>query len=542
MTRLLRIAVAAGLGGLQLAAQVTVRVTTNLETGKTETQVSGSIGSLSPPPARMWDVMPPPLPPARLPIFYSPEPPALGAVVDRIAPLLVPSWNAPAELAPFVGEPFYTPLASRLAERNLSNSERRRLETYRTRRDEAVRELRSWLAAATARPPEPGSGAALEPEAEALRLLLFSDESAWGRFRDYRVNFTSNEADAALMKWRQFQFLRAAASDEPGLSSAQRRLLAELIIELNGPGTVANLPVPRAKPRAVVFFFPETARVTIPPGLPPAFVAEFDRFLLRKHELKREIAAELLRQDGETDAKRKRALTVLAVRHEPLVAELEACAESIRAGLVPFQPPGAPSFSAAVLQLAARHRDRRQQLQAQFIARLQALRTELLSYAPGAEDLRWLWLGPQGTYVASTQPFDFFAAPASVGETDQQVIRPKFVGDRIKAFADRFAADTAGEAAALESLRRELFAQAAFELGLVATPDTELDPATAAQVAVELKKVEFRHRLGQSVDYETAVLRPGLHAANRRLLFNHAVVSLALPLPVAIRRPVGRFE
>jgi hypothetical protein len=42
--------------------------------------------------------------------------------------------------------------------------------------------------------------------------------------------------------------------------------------------------------------------------------------------------------------------------------------------------------------------------------------------------------------------------------------------------------------------------------------------------------------------YLTATLRPGLSPADCRLLFNHALVALNLPLPAAIRRPVAAFD
>jgi hypothetical protein len=77
--------------------------------------------------------------------FYPPEPPPPGGESNLLAALQTVGWDAPADLAADVGEPFYPPLGSVLAEKALTNKQRTRLDEYRRRRQAALEALRAGL-------------------------------------------------------------------------------------------------------------------------------------------------------------------------------------------------------------------------------------------------------------------------------------------------------------------------------------------------------------------------------------------------------------
>lgn len=481
-----------------------------------------------------------PLLPSRLPIYFSPEPPPLGAVIDRIALLYVPTWDAPAELSHYVGEPFYAALGSQLAENNLSGKQRRRLEAYRSQRDDARRKLRGQLGA-EAWPSGPSTCEALEAEANELRRLLYAFVFDYNRHRTFRIASPQDDLPPGIRRMREYRVLRAAAYFLEGLSPAQRRLLLEYTIELNHPELGGERQGPQADPGAVVFFLPETARIPVPPDLPAAVRDKFTFFLRKKEGVKQEIAAEVIRLDGSSDWKRERGVRQLAERQAPIIAELEAEAESLRHALAPYLEPEKPSLPPETVKLATEYLARRQALQEELRGRLQAERRELLTYAPGLEQLRWDSTLPSGGYtIGNYDGPGMLAAPAVVNETIQQQQRPRLVAERMNSVTARFAKDMARETAAIEEKRRALFNAAAQALGIEA--EGELSPAIVEHVQAELRKIALHSRRSLYADYHTAVLRPGLTPADRRLLFNSALENLALPLPPAVRRPVGRFE
>ena len=483
-----------------------------------------------------------PIPPARLPVFFPPEPPALGAAIDVIAPLYTPTWDAPIELRSFIGEPFYAILGTILAEENLSERQRRRLAQFTGLRRDALAHLRASLDSAAAASSGRPDAEKIETEAELLRSVLYSAELDWNRYRDFRIERKNELIAASLRGLREYKVLRAAAFFGEGLSPAQRRLLHEYVLELATRPPGAEFPEPRAAPGALVWFLPETSRLTIPPAASRALCEEFDEFLLRKHRLKSEIAEEVLRSDPLPESKRTRTLAALAKRHAPEITELEHRAESIRRALAGVPRAAHAALPPAIEAMAGKYRNDRAELQAELSRRLRALRQEKLSYKPDLERLTWDSIGMKNIYIPASDPDVTVFAPSWVVETPQQIARPAAVSELLRLATDKFAHDTARETAALEASRKGLFLAVARELQLIDSSTQLLSPTASQAVATRLQWLSVRQRETKFQDYETAMLRPGLSPADRRLLFKAALVSLDLPLPAAVRRPVGRYE
>lgn len=489
-----------------------------------------------------------PTPPARNPIFYPPDPPAPGTAIDRVTPLEAPGWDAPADLQPHVGEIFYTALATQLAEQELSGSQRKAVDRYRTARQEAVTTLRARLATTPA--PSPSAPpdftaklSALEDEAEKIRASLFDEEFAWGLRRDWGVGPNGTRQSSPQRLAREYAVLRAAVSDFDGLSLAQRQLLREISAPRSAAlRPPAELGATRAAPGAVVFFLPAGAQIRLPAPLGAGLADDFNAFFAAKHALQRELVAAVLVNDGESRSTRRKQLSALATRQAPLFTALETQAEALRVQLAALPAAdSSPALPADVVQLSREFHNIRSALREKLRKTLLAARTALGSYVPGSEQLYWATNFSPGALVDTNTN-----RPANLAgyltQTREQETRPVERRTKLTQITARWNEETAPQQKTLEDKRRAALFAAARALDPRLNPAEPIPAELAARAADALRAEDLRTRLPLYADYETATRRPGLTPTERRLLFNAALVDLALPLPTGIRRPVSHYE
>ncbi|MEY2881835.1 MAG: hypothetical protein RLZZ15_4215, partial [Verrucomicrobiota bacterium] len=282
-----------------------------------------------------------------LPVFFPPVPPPLGRPVSRLGATAGGRTPAPTELAAFVNEPFYAPLGTRLARRDLPEKLAGKLAAYRAEKVALQTELRAELD--RQREAEPAArGAALEAlarrqapalarleaAAEELRAQLITEETNWSAHREWRLGASGGRGDSPN---EVAQVMRATASYQAGLLPAQRRLLREIALE------VAMSEADEAKAAAAqpfLFFPPEPARVAVPDDIALEVANELAAFQTKKSALKKELYDLVHKEDRAAFGfSRTRAFQALAAKQAPRLAELEQLAERIRGGLA-----GAPGL------------------------------------------------------------------------------------------------------------------------------------------------------------------------------------------------------
>ena len=464
--------------------------------------------------------------------FFPPVPPPLESEIPVLAPL---DSGPPAdpELSAFVGDIFYPFLGVRLAYGELSRPVRAEILAYRNSKvalevalhsrsfelqdaDPATRE--AHLAALSA------EQAPRIAELEAMADKILSD------LRQIRVMGVPVEYTDLIAKpeWRerasgptppdpaglhaQAEALRFVAFYESGLSPAQRHLLFEDAIELNDRARGTS---DAGEGLRMLYFSPEGARIRIPESLPAPLEAKVGEYLSEKNALKAEIrgmlraTADFLR-DTRTDA-----LAKLGAEEAPRFVALEAAAEEVRRGLASLpNPPGPPAAPTLPPELTARIYAYR----AHKVELLRKLRSMLASPTPtvaseqpaegqGAPDpvagaLAWMHDGSSRTEVQSTE------LRVSVGEFD------RLQSELIEALNKE------------ENGIREQLAVYARSTNGPTDRKSINDLLRDFEAARQRQEIWDKYR-----DYQTAVLMPGLSAAQRRLLFDAAVEQLDLPLP-----------
>jgi hypothetical protein len=483
-----------------------------------------------------------PTPPARVPIYYPPEPPPPGGESTLLATLQTVGWNAPPELAVDVGEPFYPPLGSVLAEKTLTRKLRGRLDEYRRRRQTALEALRAGLRQQPAAiPNQEELLGGLERDAEKLRDDLTSAENAWNFGRRWRV--PDETVDERMAGTREYNLLRAATFYRDGLSPAHRRLLRDFVIALGRTQHRAEaFPPPAVGPGAVLFFHPETAQIRLPITLPPELAAGFAAYVKTKHTLQLELVRAILTTDTNSFTERQRVFAKLSTDHAPRLHDLEATAENLRVALARVPPLTLPPLPAEFVRLTSSLRDAREQLNHDIAARLSAVRREHLRYTPGCETMTWETNFAPGAEIAARDlprgPLELFA---QVRETPLQSARFLETKRRLDAAIVEFRKQNDSQIKAVGALRDEVFAagQRVFFPQHVGGP---LPEEAAARLAQALQLYEREDALPKYREYLAAVQQPGLSPAQRRLLFNAALVELELPLPPGVRRPINQFD
>ena len=450
--------------------------------------------------------------------FLPPVPPPLGADFPVLGPIVPGAPTAPPELAAFVSEPFYPLLGAHLAANDLSKSLEQQIQAYRITRTNLRDELRAHLAGLKESAPAERERqltafaivqtpriVALEAAAEHIRSELQAGDGL-GFFAGVgtskiepertRPPPTSAVTDPRS-QWREADFMRSAAYYEKGLAPAQRRLALETALELESQPDPLPSPAGNPSGTSLLFFSPETTRITLPADPAAELLTKIQHYLTLKRGLKEEIRSVLLANEpaGEETA---RALQQLAVAQAPRLVAVEDLAEEIRRGLAAQPslsgPPPAPL------------------LPPELTARISAYRQHKV------ELLRTL----QGMLAGARQN----PAPATRRAiSDRAPDGPKGLQDSVAEFNRRqteLIADLNKETTGIREALAE-YARATGRPGDRKSVDDLLKDFEAARQREEVGE-KFR-------DYQTAALAPGLSPEQRRLLFGAAVERLGLPLP-----------
>jgi hypothetical protein len=435
-------------------------------------------------------------------VFFPPSPPLLSSVPAAVDPGDL-RLAAPAELAPFVNEPFYAPLSAHLASPNphdwLADRQKQQLEAYRASKGALQAELLARLY--TLRDVDAASRrqaleqfareqtprlVELENRAEQLRTDLIGDGNegnAGGQGISDRPGAPAEE-------------MRAAVFYGSGLSPAQRRLLREIVVETDEGAPREASPGLDGR---WIFFSPETARVQLPPALPAELAAKVDAYENLKNTLKSELRAAL----GESGrsyviSSRAQQLAALAERQEPRFASLEQLAEEIRGrlqGLIadPLHAPRLPSLSPELEERIAAYRKAKLDLQKALLAKVQEV------------------TGREATDSAAVQ-------------------------DKVQQAIAAFTRENSLRYAALEKAKEEIRSDLAHVAaahpngsGIDQSADRLLKNFTDSLQQHELWRLYYEYRI--------AVFEPGLSPEQRRLLYASAVEKLVLPLPGGAPQP-----
>ena len=446
--------------------------------------------------------------------FFPPTPPPLDSTPPP-ANTGNPEFSAPDELAAFVNEPFYPPLATRLVASNpdgqLNDEQKRQLDAYRANKaalqtellahlytlretDPATR-LRSMEAFAREQTPQL---VALERTAESFRHDLIRADLAGSPVRaggPAGLDRSSKEKPPGMAA-----ALRLAIFYNDGLSSAQRRLVREILIDQEGtePGGA-----PSAKAGSWIFFSPDAARVRLPLSLPTALASQVTDYVRTKDALKQELRDTLLAPAPPSLPGQRQVLETLAVAQAPRIATLEALAEDIRRSLRgwtvdPLRVPHLASLPAELEERIAAYRRNKLELQKALLARVQEITGREAAGSPALQ------------------------------EKIQQTIAT---------FTQENAARYAALSTAKEAIRSDLARIAASarpgDPGNDQSADRLLKDFTDSFQQYEQWRLYYEYRI--------AVFEPGLSPEQRRLLFDGAIEKLALPLPGGALLPVGAF-
>jgi hypothetical protein len=436
-------------------------------------------------------------------VSFPPAPPPLGFVPALPDPGDL-RLAAPAELAPFLNEPFYAPLSAHLASPNphdwLAERQKQQLEAYRASEGALQAELLARLyvlrdvdpvsrrqALETIAREQTPRLVELENRAEQLRTDLIAGGSDGNAGRQGISDRPGAPAEE----------LRAAVYYGSGLSPAQRRLLREIVVETEEGAPREASPGPDGR---WLFFSPDTARVQLPPALPAELAATVDAYEHLKNTLKSELRA-ALSESGRSYVISSRAqdLAALAERQEPRFASLERLAEDIRGrlrGLIadPLHAPHLPPLSPELEERIAVYRKAKLDLQKALLAKVQEVT------GPGA-------------------------ASDSAAMQDR-------VQQAIAGFTRENSLRYAALEKAKEGIRRDLAHVAA------AHPDGPGKDQSADRLLKNFTDSLQQHELWRLYyEYRIAVFEPGLSPEQRRLLYASAIEKLALPLPGGAPQP-----
>jgi hypothetical protein len=280
-------------------------------------------------------------------IYFPPNPPPLGVTVNLREDRDI-TTGGPDQMRPFVTDPFYAPLSTFISPvvtayqggEGLSDGDRARLGRWQQERDALLAELRETIerlkySSATVRlrdtialaEKQTPALVRLEKEADDLRERL-ARKAPWNEHREWRLAGSGPATGAGPGMILEIQVMRAAAFYFDGLSPAQRRLLREIAMELEGTTFLPRDSRPTAQ--LFVFFQPETARIPRPPRLPDHAARLMRKFIDDKGRLKEELRRAVYAADAERST---RGLSRLADAQAPLLDELEQTAEDLRAAL-----------------------------------------------------------------------------------------------------------------------------------------------------------------------------------------------------------------
>lgn len=488
---------------------------------------AGQTSGESFPRTSMSEGMPAPRPVELVPIFFPPMPPPLDRPVGRAAAQST-RFPAPPDLAPYVCDPFYPALGTRLATRTLSAKQRAQLDAYRAAKLALQNELRTELdrirllesdarpeaLAALSRRQTPKI-VELENTAEQLRRTLITADFNWNTFRQWHL---SDKQRRGFSPIEIAQVMRAYAFYQNNVLPAHRRLLREIALEL---AFAAESPEAATAAQPFVFFGPEPARVLFPEDLPVDVAAKVAAYQTKRSVLKKELYDAVHSHDGSAFAfLRSNPLKALGERQAGRLAEIDALAEEIRRGLSALpegrqeRSPLPPHLDERVARMMQRYVKAQRDAAAQIdgiLAKSRDLPMQA-SYRFEGDGLKFLVVPTRGARGGGRA--------GAAGPTSLQA-RIEAVRAQISAIADDYGRAVADLLNERETIRTEIGAT------LALTKGDAIDRALFAAMRVASQK---EHAKSFS-DYRTAVFEPGLSPEQRRLLFDSVVQQLDLPLP-----------
>ncbi len=471
-------------------------------------------------------------------VYFPPNPPPLGRAIAR--PTSATGRGvAPAELSAYVNELFYPPLASRLASKSLTPKLRAQLDAYRATKialqTELNAELERWQGAdATARaeglaafaPKQAARIAELEASGEHLRRDLIVADQSWSALRQWRLGDNDRRG---FSPFEIAQVMRGYAFYYPGLLPAQRRLLREISIELTMAGentTTATTQQP------YLFFPPEPARVLLPDDVPPDVATNLAAYQTKKSALKKELYDAVYAQDGKKLAFLLGGpLKTVGEKQAARLNELESLAEEIRRGLARVTEPTSIT-ERTPLPPVLHHRVAA--LMVDFAALQKETSVRIDTITAGTRELPM-----QISYRIEADGLKFTVIPSRGGRgrggpptppSPETLARINEVRTQFTALAEDY-----GQRVALLINEREAIR---VEIGRT------LSQAKAAAIDnalyTAMRVVTAKETEGQYREYRVAVFQPGLSPGQRRLLFDHVMEKLELPLPRGEFQPVVR--
>jgi hypothetical protein len=437
--------------------------------------------------------------------FRPPEIPILGDPINGSQESR--TFDLPWWFRTYQHEIFAPQLHSQLRIEGLRPHWRQQFETYRDRRDKAVRQLRHRIESTRTLEPQVRRRT-LEEFARTQAAEVSAIEAKADRLRDLLVPvIISYDGD-------DIHVFESALYYQRGLSPAQQDLLREIILELTPPSSPTTAETSPDRLR-VLSFSPAPARFRLPPQIPEDLAHLLDRYQAAKDALKHELKSEIVHvgRSG-SSSRRVSAFESLAERQAPDFAHLEELAEEIRwrletvPGVTPLQT--ASNLPVPLVERIGRYLEKKAELQDELTLALNQLRArhpdERFEFARAAGGLNLVrassgWGRRHRATAGLEQELAEFNAKhhASLMELDREK-------DGIEAAVRQFTEALQARAPTynLDQLLREF----------------------AATSAVQQQWARY-------ADYRDAVLLPGLAPAQRRLLFGAGMLRLSPSGPAA---------
>ncbi len=492
-----------------------------------QTREAGNERMPSPPPARVNQARD-----NRALIFFPPTPPRLRA---QIPPFSAESLRRPAprELAPFINEPFYAPLGTRLSGDSLPVELEARIAAYHENKLARQRELlaryesvaqadpitRERTLSAFAQEQTPAL-IELEAEAEEIRRKLIRWRDDWNALRQWKLGQTGFPTSQMALN-AQYQVLRAAAYYEKVLSPAQRRLVREVAMDLGSIDVTPVLPVDYTNDfNPLLSFLPETSRIFLPPQLPNELADMIAAFEAEKSTLKQQLRDAIYEEDkARLTLLKNHRLKQLADRQAPVFTHLEVRAEEIRKALatLPNQPTP-PELPYLPPTLADRLID--------YLEQRVTMRKDTVAMVRDLQDITPI---ERIAFTRNEEGQNVMRIMLSPGRRDEEALAA--VNVRMADFTTNHERLQVKRAEELASIRENL-------LWLNGGTEDETAQRNVDRLIEEFTEAYNERRLWEQYrEYHLAVLEPGLSPEQRRLIYDASLVKLDMPLPGGLLQP-----
>lgn len=467
-------------------------------------------------------------------IYFPPIPPALYVEVRR-DPREAATGRFEALVAECLNEIFYPQLATRASAGQLQDKQRGELTAYLVEKTRLQKQIRAELErTAASNPAERAAALRALAKAQAPRLAALADRAEqfrqdllipggdWSALREWHLDDGSRRADSPQEIALVFQ---STAYFQGGLSLAQRDLLRVIALEVF-LSVQPELAGTAAADQIYMQFLPAPARVAMPKDVPAELAKTLAAFESRFSHVKKELFDAIVAQDKRLAWLRRSALGTLAEKQAPDFAALEELAEQVRRGVDALPSRSrAPTVSPLPAEFDAR------------LARLVNDRRELITTT--TKKFTELNLRLEGQLVVK---FNFEGTKLMTWIEDnrrpQVPVSPAVVAlaASLEATVTAMAEDYTQTYAALAQEGSRLQKEVA-QLPEFASPGT-----AAVAIGKAARAALFRQNGDPFEDYRIAVLVPGLSPAQRRLMFDSALVKLDLPMPRGNLQPIRRMR